>query len=345
MKKNISLIIVVAIFLFFCFLNLYIFLQRTIVEAAVDSAISIVLFGLFAYGLQFSSRYIQFSREFLGRFLVSHLAGSIVFTAIWLFVCVLILTSVFPNEEYNIFFRSTIPWRALLGILFYFLIQSFIYLIMYYDNYAKVAEEEAELKNLVTESELRSLKFQLNPHFLFNSLNSISALSEINPPLARSMTIKLSDYMRSTLTSNEKTFHPLGEELKNILLYVDIEKIRFSEKFIFNYLCDDAVKKFLVPNMILQPLIENAIKYGTFDAIEQIKIILSANLVNDNLLIRIENDFSLEVSSPQKRGTGTGLENIRRRLFLTYKQHNLMKIEKNENKFIVELKIPLRNVA
>lgn len=340
MKKNISLIIVIAALLFFCFLNLYLFLQRPLLESLIDSIVSVAIFAILSFGLQYSSKYILFSRELLVRFLISHFVGAIIFTAIWLFPSMLILKTIFSSAAYHQFILESLPWRYLIGVFSYFLAQGFIYLMIYYDRYASAAKEESELKNLVTESELRSLKFQLNPHFLFNSLNSISALSEINPTLTRTMTIKLSEYLRSTLSANEKSFHSFEDELNNILLYVDIEKIRFADKFIFSVSSEADVNNFPVPNMILQPIIENAIKYGTLEAIEQINIVLSARIDADVLILKVENDFYTDLITTEKKGTGTGLENIRRRLFLTYKRNDLLKFSKSENKCSVEIKIP-----
>lgn len=344
MKQNYSLFIVVAILLLFCFSILYFLIALPFRDAAIDSSVSVLLFAALSIGLRYSSRFIPFNKEFFGRFLVSHSVGSILFTAIWMLPTIAALRFLVKEENYSLFLMQSIPWRFVIGMMFYFLVQSFIYLIMFYDNYAKAAKDEAELKNLITESELRSLKYQLNPHFLFNSLNSISALAEANPKLARSMTIKLSEYMRSTLSTNEKSFHSFNEEIKNILLYVEIEKIRFADKFTFTTVISDDSLNRVVPNMILQPLIENAIKYGTLDSIDPVNILLEAKIADELLRIKVENDFAEEKSAHKESGTGTGLENVNRRLKLSYKRNDLFEAINGENKFIVEIKIPERTI-
>ncbi len=119
-------------------------------------------------------------------------------------------------------------------MLFYFIIVALIYIIIYYGNFQEKVLHEAELKILVKEAELKTLKYQINPHFIFNALNSISALTISEPKLAREMTINLSSFLRKTLKSNENQKCKLIDDLNNAKLYLDIEKIRFGEKFIYS---------------------------------------------------------------------------------------------------------------
>ena len=231
-------------------------------------------------------------------------------------------------------------FRIVIGMTVYFLITAFSYLFLYYDNYKEKVENEATLKNIITETELKNLKFQINPHFIFNALNSIAALTHISSEKAGSMTIKLADFMRSTLT-NTKPFSLLEDELKNCRMYVDIEKIRFGDKFSFEENVDDTALNEEIPSMILQPLFENSIKYGVYEAIDKVRILFTAEKIDGYLKITVENNFT--EGGEKHKGEGIGLTSISKRMKILYRQDELIKIEKDENIFRVLLFIPLKN--
>jgi len=152
------------------------------------------------------------------------------------------------------------------------------------------------MKTLVKEAELKSLKFQINPHFIFNSLNSINSLTMSDPQKAGAMTIKLSDYLRFTLSKNEKQKSKLKEEIDSTKLYLDIEKVRFGDKIEY---VEEIQKKCLdvqVPSMILQPLFENAIKHGVYESLDKVGIKFSCSLNGDYLKVVVENEFDAEAS-------------------------------------------------
>ena len=237
------------------------------------------------------------------------------------------------------FFIKTIKSRFIIGILYYFLLTAFYYVVIYYSDFQERTLKETELKNLVTEAELRSLKFQINPHFIFNSLNSMSALTEIDPKKAKQMIIKLADFLRYTLANNDRQKNTLNEELKNIKLYLDIEKIRFDDKFIYVEELHEECGKTEIPSMILQPLFENAIKHAVYETLDSVTIKLTCTRQDDFLKITLCNNFEGE---SHKKGAGVGLKNIKDRLSLIYQQDNLMEIKKESGKFIVNIFIPLQ---
>jgi LytS/YehU family sensor histidine kinase len=224
-------------------------------------------------------------------------------------------------------------------MLFNLLITSFYYIIIYYSDFKERAVRETELKNLVTEAELKNLKFQINPHFIFNSLNSMSALTAIDPDKAKSMILKLADFLRYTLANNEKQKNKLNEELKNIKLYLEIEKIRFEDKFEFVDEVAPECLSFEVPNMILQPLFENAIKHAVYETLSAVKLTLKGKTENDFLVLSLTNNFEEEAKA--KKGAGIGLKNISNRLELIYGQKDLMKVDKENHIFRVTLFIPV----
>jgi LytS/YehU family sensor histidine kinase len=291
-------------------------------------------------GLSFfyPARYISIEDNFNYKTFLTHLTSAIIISSLWVGIGGLIIHSFINSPVYFDFLGSTSAWRFFIGILFYFLITAFYYLVIYYNTLQEKIVKESKLKNLVTESELKSLKFQINPHFIFNSLNSMSALTTIDPDRARSMILKLADFLRYTLANNGKEKNRLEEELKNINLYLDIEKIRFEDKFDYLEEIEDGVLDLKVPNMILQPLFENAIKHAVYDSLGKITIRLKCSTGNNFLIISLENNFEDGYS---KKGAGIGLQNIKSRLELIYNQNNLVDIKKEGDIFKVILYIPI----
>ena len=241
--------------------------------ALADGLVFNILLAGFGLSFWYSARYISFESLSVLKTLINHTISGVISISLWLAIGFFITNSlVNSSEEYSTFFLNNIGWRFLVGILFYFLIIAFYYLIIYYTNFHDKTLRENELKNLVTQAELKSLKFQINPHFIFNSLNSMSALTTIDPTKARGMILKLAEFLRYTLVNNDRQKNKLSEELNNIKLYLEIEKIRFEDKFDFVDNVSPESKDELVPNMILQPLFENAIKHAVYESLEKVTL-------------------------------------------------------------------------
>ena len=175
---------------------------------------------------------------------------------------------------------------------------------------------ERESRTLAREAELQLLRMQINPHFLFNSLNSISALTSIDAAAARAMTIALAQFFRQTLALAEQEKIALAAELSLCDSFLAVEKIRFGAKLQAELHAGDEERRALIPPMILQPLLENAIKHGIRTLAEGGLITAGATHRDGWLHIVVENPMDPDASAPQ--GTGTGLENIRRRCATLY---------------------------
>ncbi len=320
----------------FHFLALYFIMEMNPEYAAVDSIISNLLYAFFGISFWYTSRFISFENSSLFRLLSNHFVSGVLASSMHDFLVYISLKKLFPEEQ--VFLSQALFWRFLFGLFIYFIIVSINYIIIYYTNFKEKALRESELNGLIKEAELKSLKYQINPHFIFNSLNSISSLTMFNPDAAREMTIKLSGFLRSTLSKNTKQMNILEDELNNVKLYLDIEKVRFEDKFDFIENINPECRKVKVPNMILQPLFENAIKYGVYETIEKIDIRISCRREGKYMKIIVENDY--DPSVPVKKGEGIGLRNIRNRLELIYSQTNLLSTEIKNNKFIVNILIP-----
>jgi len=308
--------------------------------ALADGIVYFLIITSFGIEIWYAVKYTFSASHSLYLVFAKHSLAGVLFSVFWMFIGYFIVNTFFDfGHVYSDFIFAVWPWRFMAGILFYLLLAIFYYMIIYYSEFRDKESRESELKNLITEAELKSLKFQINPHFIFNSLNSMSALTTINPEKAREMILKLADFLRYTLANNERQKNTLREELKNIKLYLDIEKIRFEDKFDFVEEINEPCLDVQVPNMILQPLFENAIKHAVYETLDKVTIKLSCSPDDGYMRISLENNFDPNVKS-RRPGTGVGLENIKNRLKLIYNRDNLIEIQKEVSLFKVTLFIP-----
>ncbi|HTO17221.1 MAG TPA: histidine kinase [Edaphocola sp.] len=186
---------------------------------------------------------------------------------------------------------------------------------------------EQDAQSLKNEAELFKLRQQLHPHFLFNSLNSINALIGSNPKLAREMLLKLSSFLRLSVKREEMKLVSIREEVDSLELYLDIEKVRFGDRL--NILKDipENLKEKIIPPFLLQPLLENAIKFGLYDTLDEVIITLTLKETEYFYDFEISNPYDKHSVAP--KGTGFGLQAISRRLFLLYARNDLLKVEKS----------------
>lgn len=324
----------VSVLNFFIHLSLYV--------SILDSAFYNGLYFALGISLWFTVNFNSLENYSVLKIFLNHIAAAAITSGLWILAGYYFLSQIITGDkEYSYFLvKTSLVWRFLIGILYYTVIISIDYLFIYYYNFQDKVLKEAELHSLVKEAELKTLKYQINPHFIFNSLNSISSLTITNPPKAQDMTIKLSSFLRSTLSKNEKQKSRLADEINNAKLYLDIEKVRFADKFDFIDEIKPECKELEVPSMILQPLFENAIKHGVYESLENVLIKLSCGSEKEYFKITVENNFDTE-AIPRK-GEGIGLKNIKNRLKLIYNQDNLLTVEKNNNIFKVNIFIPLQ---
>ncbi len=316
------------------------FLKFTVWTALLDSAFFNILYQLLGVSLWYTVSFNSLENYSAVKIFLNHIAAAVITSGLWISAGYYIMShAITGNALYSEFLLKSLIWRFLIGILFYIIIISVDYVIIYYTNFQEKLLHEAELNALVKEAELKTLKYQINPHFIFNSLNSISSLTITNPSKAHEMTIKLSSFLRNTLSKNEKQKNKLSEEINNARLYLDIEKIRFADKFEYVEAIDPKCKDLEVPSMILQPLFENAIKHGVYESLDKVAIKLSCGSEKGYFKIIVENNFDSE-AIPRK-GEGIGLKNIQNRLKLIYNQDNLLTFEKVNGVFKVNIFIPV----
>lgn len=240
---------------------------------------------------------------------------------------------------YAAFFEKSMVLRGLFSWLMISIITVVTWVYFYMREQQEIENRKVNTEKLAREAELASLRQQLQPHFLFNSLNSISALIVIKPEEARRMIQQLSDFLRGTIKKDDQQSVTLEEELKHLQLYLEIEKVRFGHRLKTEIKQQDHTKNLILPTLLLQPLVENAIKFGLYDTTGEITIKIEANIEEKYLHIRIENPFDPETAQP-KPGTGFGLNSIQRRLYLLYGRSDLLSTHQDSIYFITELKIP-----
>ena len=243
------------------------------------------------------------------------------------------------NIDYLHFLENSMPVRFIIS----FLVISFVSLLNWmWSNLQEQKEQEkrrTDAEQLVKDAELARLRQQLQPHFLFNSLNSISALAGTKPNEARKMIQQLSDFLRGTLKKDDQQTVSLHEEIEHLKLYLEIEKVRFGHRLQVEIKMDSENMEAFLPPLLLQPIVENAIKFGLYDTIEDITISIVCHLENNYLHIQIKNPYDSDTQQANE-GTGFGLSSVQRRLFLLFARNDLMTTEKNNNQFITSLKIP-----
>ncbi len=308
-------------------------------ESLTDSLVFNLIFLFIGYSLWYVIRFNLKEKPSFLDLIFNHLLISIIVIAVWLLLGYFIMQSFYGNDAaYLSFLKRSLAWRAVIGFFYYLLFVMFYYLILYYDDLQEKLKMESKLQNLVTKAELETLKSQINPHFLFNSLNSISSLTITSPEKAQEMVIKLSDFLRYSLShdKNEKT--SFQKEFENLKRYLDIEKVRFGKRLNFIYNIPESCYRYMIPNMLLQPLIENSIKHGVYNSSDEVQVEISCKEENTYLVIEISNDYNPEVVKP--KGEGIGLKNIRKRLQLIYMRSDLLETMADKMVFRAILRIP-----
>lgn len=225
-----------------------------------------------------------------------------------------------------------------LGVILYGLAAAVNYLLIEAERVRQLETRELETRLMAQDAELRMLRTQVDPHFLFNSLNSISALTSIDPGAARAMTLRLASFFRQTLNLHADRKVPLGRELDLVREFLAIEQVRFGERLRFEAEVTPDAAACLVPPMLLQPLVENAVKHGIGQMIEPGRIRIHALRAGSLLRIKVENDVDPDTQCV--KGTGLGLENVRRRLAAAYGHEASAHWVREAARFRVELALP-----
>jgi two-component system, LytTR family, sensor kinase len=320
--------------------SIFYFIYYFPVEVSLaDSLVFNVLFAGVGISMWYLVRYSIPDKKNIWNVIFNHVSFLTLTLVVWNGISYTILSTVFSsNKVYVDMLVISIPNKIISGVIFYVVIALVYYLFIYYNNLQEKVKVESRLRMVLKETELNMLKSQINPHFLFNSLNSISSLTITDPEKARDMVIKLSDFLRYSVSNNTTVFTTLENEMANIRRYLEIEKVRFGDKLQFGFRLDGACRYHQVPVMLLQPLFENAIKHGVYESTERVTVEMDCEYKEGYLEILIVNDF--DPNAHPRKGTGIGLNNIRERLRLLYKNDKLLRTVVDGTRFSVYLSLP-----
>jgi two-component system sensor histidine kinase AlgZ len=312
---------------------------------AVDAAViayPVCLFGQFMLvAAKYSCKSSPIERTNAWRLLGTHILASVIMGVLWY--------SLARTFTYMIAYGPTLQGLdqrfsgkgALVfldGVAFYWLSVFYYYVVFARDNAMKAEARMMETTMLARDAELKALKAQLNPHFLFNSLNSISALTSIDPARAREMCILLADFLRITLRVGEHNVIPFSEELGLLERFLSIEKVRFGARLTTEAVIEEDARKCLLPPLLLQPLIENAVARGIANLPEGGTIRIAARCSNGRMIVTIDNTF--DPDAQPRKGNGMGLRNVRERLEARYGKEASLRTSAEGERFEATVVLP-----
>lgn len=265
---------------------------------------------------------------------------SLALSTLWVLSIHYILPLVIEEEsDYYDLLSKSLPVRFGIAVLLIACMEMISILWYSFEEQKATSKRKTDAEQLSKDAELYKLRTQLQPHFLFNSLNSINALIGLKPDEARRMVQQLSEFLRGTLRREEHQWIPLEEELQHLRLYLEIEKVRFGNRLSTEFAVQEDSLKMKIPAMLLQPLVENAIKFGLYDTTGETVISVEAKAEDGLLAISVQNPFDPETATSNK-GTGFGLSSIQRRLYLLFARNDLINTRADGNIFTTILKVP-----
>lgn len=258
--------------------------------------------------------------------------------AILFFICITLISIClgFVNVKMNF---VTVSERVINYSVPFFFWNIIYFGFKYFQNYKRSEINSLRLYAASRESELNNLKAQLNPHFIFNSLNSIRALIDEDPLKAKGAVTKLSTILRTTLLMNKNKLIPLHEEINLVKEYLDLEQIRYEERLTYEFRIDETVNNTPIPPFIIQSQVENAVKHGISKLPGNGKVIIEAFALAGILKIKVSNTGKISSETPL---TGVGFVNSVQRLELLYGSAGKIFISEVNNLVVVDINIPLK---
>jgi sensor histidine kinase YesM len=318
---------------------LYNLFSFPVTMCVADAASFYMVLAGFGMSYYFAIRFFSSKTRITIQEIITHLAGVIIVVSLVAFLHDRIMRIWINNDDYLGYLQYSLGWRIASGVLL-LLILVLIYYLYNHNQYLAIQQSrELDLQHMLRESEMEMLRFQINPHFIFNSLNSISALTMSAPETAQEMVIKLSEFFRNALGKERRDVHTLADELQQMALYLDIEQVRFGDRLRVRQDIPDRCLKHKLPALVLQPLYENAIKHGVYEQLDTVEIRTEVNCRDGLLEIYISNTYD-PMQKTSAKGTGIGLKNVRSRLELMYGIPDLVTIERTRDMYRVKIVVP-----
>lgn len=275
------------------------------------------------------------------RLFATHLTAGFALSFLWMQVGILYAKLLARSSRFREIDAHYAAHQSVLvvgGVMIYLLVVGFFYVLAAIEVSREAEKQAAETGLLARDAELRALRAQINPHFLFNSLNSISALTSIDASRAREMCLLLADFLRLTLGMGEKSVIPLSEELDLLEKFLAIEKVRFGDRLRMEENISEESRGCWIPPLLLQPLLENAVSHGIASMADGGLIRLDTRVGDGRLTVLVENDRDDE--APSRKRNGVGLKNVRSRLEARYGKNATLSTNASEDKFRASLSLP-----
>src|SRR5262245_3228301 len=275
------------------------------------------------------------------RVLASSAMAAVIASGLWIgltrawLAALAAVTTIGPTQEQ---YTRHEPLLFASGVLLFLLALTVHYLLLAFEFARQAERRQLQLEVLSRDAELRALRAQINPHFLYNSLNSISALTSVDPAGARRMCLLLADFLRDTLAISSRDRIPLADELALTDRFLDIEQVRFGDRLRVEQRVDASAAQCRVPPLLLQPLVENAVSHGIAGLLEGGVIKLDIARDADRVSIAIENPRDADASSSSR--SGVGLDNVRRRLTTMFGAKARLDTRNDPDRFRVEVAMP-----
>jgi len=309
---------------------------------ATALAVSVFLFYAFlCLSAWYPCRATPLGKVSFTRLLLTHLIAAVLISFVWTQAGGALAYAILSPEKFDAMrleFQPQLNSIFTIGVLLYLLSVAFHYVLIAMEDSRHAEAQAVEARVLARDAELKALKAQVNPHFLFNSLNSISALTSIDPARARDMCVLLGDFLRLTLGLGEKTSVRFSEELDLLQKYMAIEKVRFGTRLTMLEEIQEESKSCLLPPLLLQPLVENAVKHGIASLPAGGQVRVAAHRQNGRLAILVENSW--DPDSPPRRSGGRGLKNVQLRLEARYGKDASLHVNNEGELFQVSLSLP-----
>jgi two-component system sensor histidine kinase AlgZ len=270
------------------------------------------------------------------------LVSAVVSSSLWLLAShawFLALAHVPPFGGRGDVYMQQLPMLFVLGVLLFGLSLAVYYLLIAFQATRDAENRALEARVLAAEAELRALRAQIDPHFIFNSLHSIGALAGADPAAARNMSLRLAEFLRATLTLGAHADIALADEIALAEHYLSVEQVRFGSRLRVRLDVADDTRGCRVPPLLCQPLVENAVTHGIAHLVEGGTITIAVHRDDERLSIAVENPCDPDRRS--KAGTGVGLTNVRRRLEALFGREGGLDIERAPDRFRVLLTLPL----
>jgi LytS/YehU family sensor histidine kinase len=298
-----------------------------------------VIYGFICLSAWYVCRAAPLRLAGIGRVVVTQVLASAVATILWLPAWegwAYTFLGAFDQAVAN--YRAQLPFVVSSGVLLYASAAMFHYVLLAIEASQAAVTRALSLEVMAREAELKALRAQIDPHFLFNSLNSISALTTTDPRGARDMCVQLAAFFRNAVRLGNEDEVPLEQELEMVGNYLDIEKIRCGSRLTTRVEVGPGCGSCRVPPLILQPLVENAVRHGIHSLTAGGHVDVSASCTGDTLILGVRNPFDAEAD--RKRGAGVGLANVKQRIRALYGKRADLRTTAGEGLYRVELRLP-----